>query len=335
MPFRYWALVGSTRTWTPSYSMTWSPSCGLVVEVELVAEARSSRRPRPPPGAHAASDSPSRARTLLDHLDGVRGQRDDGLGGGAHPWAEGRDGSGRKSTRTGRPLARPSAHRVRWACHSSASCVPARRSCGIRAGPYRGTVAYELLNCPFSPTSAHRCKRSHSPRPPIERRPSPSRPSRAPRRSSRSAGVLLAVGTLAVVVVDPEAAVVPARTSASSSSARISCYSLVLFVLVRGEHVRQERIGYLSTAADIVWVSVITIFTERGPSPFFLLHVFVISSVSVRWGLAGAVPGDRRSSPSATRSLMLRREPADRQRGPRVPPRAPRSARSICSRPAI
>ena len=67
-------------------------------------------------------------------------------------------------------------------------------------------------------------------------------------------------------------------------------YSLVLFVLVRGEHVRQDRIGYLSTVADIVWVSVITIFTERGPSPFFLLHLFVISSVSVRWGLAGALP---------------------------------------------
>ena len=36
-------------------------------------------------------------------------------------------------------------------------------------------------------------------------------------------------------------------------------------------------------------MSVITLFTERGASPFFLLHVFVISSVSVRWGLAATV----------------------------------------------
>src|SRR5262249_61134910 len=67
-------------------------------------------------------------------------------------------------------------------------------------------------------------------------------------------------------------------------------FLLFRFGLVRGGFACQDRIGYPSTAADIAWVSVITIFTERGPSPFFLLHVFVISSASVRWGLAGAVP---------------------------------------------
>ena len=60
-------------------------------------------------------------------------------------------------------------------------------------------------------------------------------------------------------------------------------------MLVRGEHVRQERVGAFSAAVDIVWISVITLFTERGASPFFMLHVFLISSVSVRWGLAPTV----------------------------------------------
>ena len=101
--------------------------------------------------------------------------------------------------------------------------------------------------------------------------------------------VLLAVGTLAVVVVDPkQPSVLP--TGGFVVLGSYLAYSLVLFALIRGEYVRQDRIGYLSTAADIAWVSVITIFTERGPSPFFLLHVFVISGASVRWGLAGAVP---------------------------------------------
>ncbi len=101
--------------------------------------------------------------------------------------------------------------------------------------------------------------------------------------------VLLAMGTLAVVVVDPKQ---PSFHPVAGYFVLGSylAFSIVLFALVRGEHVRRERIGYLSTAADIVWVSVITVFTERGPSPFFLLHVFVISSVSVRWGLAAAVP---------------------------------------------
>ena len=101
--------------------------------------------------------------------------------------------------------------------------------------------------------------------------------------------VLLAIGTLAVVVVDPkQPSFLP--TGGLVVLGSYLAYSLILFALIRGEYVRQDRIGYISTALDIVWVSVITIFTERGPSPFFLLHVFVISGASVRWGLAGAVP---------------------------------------------
>jgi signal transduction histidine kinase len=63
-------------------------------------------------------------------------------------------------------------------------------------------------------------------------------------------------------------------------------YSALLFFLVRGEWVRQERAARWSVACDIVWAAAITIFTEGGATPFFLLNVFVISSVSVRWGFA-------------------------------------------------
>ena len=91
---------------------------------------------------------------------------------------------------------------------------------------------------------------------------------------------LLALGTLAVVVLDPkQPSFAPQLAYVVLGSYLV--FSLVLFALIRGEYVRQDRIGYFATAADILWVTVITLFTERGPSPFFLLHVFVISSVSV------------------------------------------------------
>ena len=91
--------------------------------------------------------------------------------------------------------------------------------------------------------------------------------------------VLLALATVAIVTVDPK------QPSFAPDVALVVlwsylAYSVVLFVLVRGEHVRQERVGAFSAAADIVWISVITLFTERGASPFFMLHVFLISSVS-------------------------------------------------------
>src|SRR5262249_40230517 len=53
--------------------------------------------------------------------------------------------------------------------------------------------------------------------------------------------------------------------------------------------VHQERIGAFSTAVDIVAVSLITLFTEGASNPFFMLHVFLVSSVSVRWGLVATL----------------------------------------------
>lgn len=126
-------------------------------------------------------------------------------------------------------------------------------------------------------------------RPSAERRAAPLEAFSRTEKIIAFCRVLLAIGTLAVVVVDPkQPSFLP--TGGYVVLGSFLAYSLILFALVRGQYVRQDRIGYLSTAADIAWVSVITIFTERGPSPFFLLHVFVISGASVRWGLAGAIP---------------------------------------------
>jgi signal transduction histidine kinase len=101
--------------------------------------------------------------------------------------------------------------------------------------------------------------------------------------------VLLVLTTLAVVVVDPKQ---PSFWPEAGYLVLLAylLFSLVMLVLVRNEWVPQDRIGYVATACDVVFVSAVTLFTERGPSPFFLLHVFVISSVSVRWGMTGALP---------------------------------------------
>ncbi len=96
--------------------------------------------------------------------------------------------------------------------------------------------------------------------------------------------VLLATATLAVVIIDPKQPSFRADLAYVLLTGYVG-YSLLLFLLVRAELLRQERLGWYSCAIDVAWISLISPFTEGGTSPFFLLHVFVISSVSVRWGV--------------------------------------------------
>src|SRR5262245_46862331 len=101
--------------------------------------------------------------------------------------------------------------------------------------------------------------------------------------------VLLAAAILAVAVVDPR----QPSFSPDIGYVVLSLYLLysgVLFLIVRGEYVRQDRVGVYSVAIDIIWIAAITLFTERGATPFFLLNIFVILSVSVRWGFAASAP---------------------------------------------
>lgn len=101
--------------------------------------------------------------------------------------------------------------------------------------------------------------------------------------------VLMAATTVAIAVVDPQQPSYEPELGYIVLAAYLVS-SLLLFWLVRGEHVSQERMGYFSTATDIAWILAITLFTERGATPFFLLNIFLISSVSVRWGFAVAGP---------------------------------------------
>jgi signal transduction histidine kinase len=101
--------------------------------------------------------------------------------------------------------------------------------------------------------------------------------------------VLLAVTTLVIAVVDPM------QPSYRPDLGFVvlggyAAFSALVFWLVRGEHVRGVRAGPYSVVADICWIVLITLFTERGATPFFLLNIFVISSVSLRWGFTVSAP---------------------------------------------
>jgi signal transduction histidine kinase len=101
--------------------------------------------------------------------------------------------------------------------------------------------------------------------------------------------VLMAATTVAIAIVDPQQPSYQPDLGYVVLASYL-LWSVLLFWLVRGEHVGQERVGYLSTATDIAWILAITLFTERGATPFFLLNIFLISSVSVRWGFAVSAP---------------------------------------------
>jgi len=100
--------------------------------------------------------------------------------------------------------------------------------------------------------------------------------------------VLLAVATALIVLADPRLPGPLPRATATVLGSFL-LYSAIVFWLVRSERVRQNVSAPATVAADVVWITILTLLTERGASPFFLLHVFVISSVSVRWGFSATV----------------------------------------------
>lgn len=101
--------------------------------------------------------------------------------------------------------------------------------------------------------------------------------------------VLMAATTVAIAIVDPQQPSYEPELGYFVLGSYV-VWSALLFWIVRGEHMGQERLGYFSTVTDIAWILAITLFTERGATPFFLLNIFLISSVSVRWGFAVSLP---------------------------------------------
>lgn len=101
--------------------------------------------------------------------------------------------------------------------------------------------------------------------------------------------VLLLLAASCIMLVDPKPLWSPLGPYVVITLLAYGAFSLVVFALVRSERVRQESIARVSLIVDVVGITILTLVTEGGVSAFFLLHVFLISSVSVRWGLRATV----------------------------------------------
>jgi signal transduction histidine kinase len=99
--------------------------------------------------------------------------------------------------------------------------------------------------------------------------------------------VLLAGTTLALDAVDPKQLPWTPHLATAVLAVYLA-YSAALFLMVRSEIVRGRRVGPYSVVLDLVWITLITLLTDIGATPFFLLNVFVISGVSLRWGFVPA-----------------------------------------------
>jgi len=101
--------------------------------------------------------------------------------------------------------------------------------------------------------------------------------------------ILLLIAASSIILVDPRLPLSPVGAYIGITLIAYGAFSVVTFALVRRELVRQELIARVSVAVDVVGITLLTLLSDSGVSPFFLLHVFLISSVSVRWGLMATV----------------------------------------------
>ncbi|HWP65162.1 MAG TPA: GAF domain-containing sensor histidine kinase [Candidatus Limnocylindria bacterium] len=101
--------------------------------------------------------------------------------------------------------------------------------------------------------------------------------------------MLLLAAASTIMLVDPKLLWSPLGPFIVITFLLYGGFSILVFALVRSERVRQENIARASVVVDVIAVTALTLLTDSGVSPFFLLHVFVISSVSVRWGLIATV----------------------------------------------
>jgi len=96
------------------------------------------------------------------------------------------------------------------------------------------------------------------------------------------ARVLLAVASLLAIYVDPTQ---PARYYVLAYIlffvfALYSIGLLLLLSLVKDV----ERLRLVFCAADVIWVAILTAFTEGPNSPFFVFFIFVVVTAAYRWG---------------------------------------------------
>jgi signal transduction histidine kinase len=99
---------------------------------------------------------------------------------------------------------------------------------------------------------------------------------------------LLAVTALAAIYIDPTE---PSRY-ATLAYILLGCYllfSVVVLLLLRLRTEFSRRTVLLVHGADILWATVICLFTEGPNSPFFLFFVFALCAAAYRWKLRETV----------------------------------------------
>src|SRR2546422_10700240 len=74
--------------------------------------------------------------------------------------------------------------------------------------------------------------------------------------------ILLGLATLAVCIIDPKQPSFRADIAYVVLGGYVA-YSVLLFLLVRGEYLRQEWLGVYSTAIDVAWITPVRVFTQR------------------------------------------------------------------------
>lgn len=101
--------------------------------------------------------------------------------------------------------------------------------------------------------------------------------------------VAFAVLAIAVIQLNPSrVARFPALSSFSLYSFLI--YSLFALYFAWKNRLGSASVGTITTALDVVWLSVIVYSTGGTRTPFFFYYSFPVITASLRWGIKGSIP---------------------------------------------
>ena len=103
-----------------------------------------------------------------------------------------------------------------------------------------------------------------------------------------TARAVLAVGSLAAVYFDPTE---PSRYAGLVHDLLLTYfgYSLALVGILRFGTKTSPRLSFAVHATDVLWPTVISLFTDGPNSPFFLYFIFALLAAAFRWGMPGAL----------------------------------------------
>jgi signal transduction histidine kinase len=103
-----------------------------------------------------------------------------------------------------------------------------------------------------------------------------------------TARAVLAVGSLAAVYFDPTE---PSRYAGLAHDLLLTYtgYSLALVGILRFGTTASPRLSFAVHATDVLWPTIISLFTDGPNSPFFLYFIFALLAAAFRWGMRGAL----------------------------------------------